>query len=86
MSKQAYLTPRQVSEMTGISLDTLARWRCRKQRVPYLKIGRAVRYERTEVLAYLEQCRVPVSGSGGITQVREQKLSQRGDICFQSAR
>jgi excisionase family DNA binding protein len=63
MSKQAYLTSRQVADMTGISLDTLARWRCRKQRIPYLKIGRAVRYERIEVLAYLERCRVPVSGS-----------------------
>ncbi len=63
MSKHAYLTARQVAEMTGISLDTLARWRSRRQRVPYLKIGRAVRYERAEVLAYLEQCRVPVSGA-----------------------
>jgi len=55
------LTPEQVAEITGLSLDTLAQWRSQKRGIPYLKIGRAVRYDAAEVEAYLERCRVSVS-------------------------
>ena len=55
------LTPEEVAEITGLSLDTLAQWRSRKRGIPYLKIGRAVRYDPAEVRAYLERCRVSVS-------------------------
>lgn len=55
------LTPEEVAEITGLSLDTLAQWRSRKRGLPYLKIGRAVRYDPAEVRAYLERCRVSVS-------------------------
>ncbi len=55
------LTPEEVSELTGLALDTLAQWRSQKRGIPYLKIGRAVRYDPVEVQAYLERCRVSVS-------------------------
>ena len=55
------LTPEEVSELTGLALDTLAQWRSQKRGIPYLKIGRAVRYDSAEVQAYLERCRVSVS-------------------------
>jgi excisionase family DNA binding protein len=55
------LTPEEVSELTGLALDTLAQWRSQKREIPYLKIGRAVRYDPAEVEAYLERCRVSVS-------------------------
>lgn len=55
------LTPEEAAEITGLSLDTLAQWRSRKRGLPYLKIGRAVRYDPAEVRAYLERCRVSVS-------------------------
>jgi excisionase family DNA binding protein len=55
------LTPEEVAEITGLSLDTLAQWRSQRRGVPYLKIGRAVRYDPAEIQAYLERCRVSVS-------------------------
>jgi excisionase family DNA binding protein len=55
------LTPENVAEITGLSLDTLAQWRSQRRGIPYLKIGRAVRYDPAEVQTYLERCRVSVS-------------------------
>jgi excisionase family DNA binding protein len=56
------LTPQQVSEITGLSVETLAQWRSQKRELPYLKIGRTVRYDPSDVQNYLEGCKVSVSG------------------------
>ena len=55
------LNPREVAVMTGLSRETLAQWRSQRRGPPYLKIGRAVRYDPAEIRAYLERCRVSVS-------------------------
>jgi len=55
------LTSEEVAGITGLSNDTLAQWRSQKRGIPYLKIGRAVRYDPAEVQSYLEGCRVSVS-------------------------
>ena len=55
------LTEEDVAILTGLSHDTLAQWRSQKRFIPYLKIGRAVRYDPAEVQTYLERCRVSVS-------------------------
>ena len=55
------LRPKEVANLTGLSLETLAQWRSQKRGIPYLKIGRAVRYDPSDVQAYLEGCRVSVS-------------------------
>jgi excisionase family DNA binding protein len=55
------LTPEEVAVVTGLSRETLAQWRSQKRGLPYLKIGRVVRYDSAEVQAYLERCRVSVS-------------------------
>jgi excisionase family DNA binding protein len=55
------LTPEEVAAKTGLSRETLAQWRSQRRGLPYLKIGRAVRYDPAEVQAYLEGCRVSVS-------------------------
>ncbi len=55
------LTAEEVSAITGLSVETLAQWRSQKRGLPYLKVGRAVRYDPGEVQAYLERCRVSVS-------------------------
>ncbi len=55
------LSAEQVAELTGLALDTLAQWRSRRRGIPYLKIGRAVRYDLNDVQAYLRGCRVSVS-------------------------
>ncbi|HEV2297268.1 MAG TPA: transposase [Candidatus Acidoferrales bacterium] len=48
----------------GMSVDaveTLAQWRSQRRGIPYLKIGRAVRYDVADVQLYLEGCSVSVS-------------------------
>ena len=55
------LTPDRVAALTGLSRETLAQWRSQKRGIPYLKIGRAVRYDPDDVLQYLAGCRVSVS-------------------------
>ena len=55
------LTPEKVAEITGLSIETLAQWRSQRRGIPYLKIGRAVRYDPAAVQKYLEGCRVSVS-------------------------
>ena len=55
------LTSEQVASLAGLSQETLAQWRSQKSGIPYLKIGRVVRFDPVEVQAYLERCRVSVS-------------------------
>ncbi len=55
------LKPEAVANLTGLSLETLAQWRSQKRGIPYLKVGRVVRYDPADVQAYLEGCRVSVS-------------------------
>ena len=57
------LTAEDVAEWTGLSLDTLAQWRSQGRGIPYLKMGRAVRYDPTDVQEYLRGCRVSVSNT-----------------------
>jgi len=61
MSTNALLTTEEVANMTGLSEETLAQRRSQRRGIPYLKIGRSVRYALADVQAYLEGCRVSVS-------------------------
>ena len=60
-NSMSLLSAGQVAELTGLALDTLAQWRSQRRGIPYLKIGRAVRYDVSDVQAYLRGCRVSVS-------------------------
>ncbi len=55
------LTPEEVAELTGLSTETLAQWRSQRRGIPYLKVGRCVRYDPADVHEYLRGCRVSVS-------------------------
>ncbi|HVO63636.1 MAG TPA: helix-turn-helix domain-containing protein [Terriglobales bacterium] len=55
------LSAEEVADLTGLSTETLAQWRSQRRGIPYLKIGRRVRYDLTDVQAYLRGCRVSVS-------------------------
>jgi len=57
----ALLSAEEVASITGLSVETLAQWRSQKHGIPYLKIGRAVRYDPIDVQSYLEGCKVSVS-------------------------
>ena len=44
------LTPAEVADLTGISVETLAQWRSQKRGIPYIKISRnCVRYRVSDV-------------------------------------
>ena len=50
MSCQQYLSERQVSEITGISMSTLQKDRHMRKGLPYIKIGKTVRYAYTDIV------------------------------------
>ena len=56
MSTDALLTTEEVANLTGLSRETLAQWRSQRRGIPYLKIGRSVRYAFADVQAYLTVC------------------------------
>ncbi len=56
------LTAQEVSEITSVPQSTLAQWRYRGQGIPYLRIGRLIRYDAADVALYLQRCRVEVRG------------------------
>lgn len=49
------LSPKEVSQLLGVSPQTLAIWRCSK-RYPlrYVKVGRYVRYRYRDVVSFLD--------------------------------
>jgi phage terminase Nu1 subunit (DNA packaging protein) len=52
VSADRLLTPADVAELTGLSVETLAQWRSQKKGIPYVKISRnCVRYR----LMHLQQ-------------------------------
>ena len=52
-----HFTERQLAERLGISVRTLQAQRQRGGGIPFVKLGRAVRYARSDVEQYLEQHR-----------------------------
>lgn len=49
------LTPIQVAEILGISVETLNVWRATKRyKLAYTKIGHLVRYKRDDVEAFIQ--------------------------------
>lgn len=48
------LTPEQVADYLGVSVETLNVWRCTKRYpLPYIKAGRLVRYRAEDVQAFV---------------------------------
>lgn len=56
--KVKLLTEQEVSELTGRSLDSLRNDRWRNQGIPYIKIGRQVRYDYNDIIQYLNDNRI----------------------------
>jgi len=58
-----YLTEREVAEITARSVYTLRAERFKGKGIPYVKIGRSVRYLFDDVLAFMEAHKV-IPGQG----------------------
>ncbi len=53
LPKTNLLTPAQVADRLGVSVATLATWRCTKRYpLAYVKVGRLVRYRISDVDAF----------------------------------
>ena len=57
-SSAMYLTESQVSVLTGFSRSSLQQHRWLGKGIPFIRVGRTIRYEKTEIQAYLEKFRV----------------------------
>ena len=52
----ALLTSEDVARKLAVSEDTLTTWRCtRRQHIPFVKVGRLVRYRPADVSAFIAQ-------------------------------
>lgn len=52
------LTTREAAQLLGIKENTLTIWRnTDRQHIPYIKIGRAIRYKRSDLVKFLNDRR-----------------------------
>ena len=66
LSGTPLLTPEDAAELLGVNPQTLAVWRSTKRySIPYIKIGRTIRYAPSDLEDYLAQQRVPGPSEGG---------------------
>lgn len=50
------LTTREAAELLGVKTNTLTIWRnTDRQHIPYIKIGRAIRYRRSDLVKFLSE-------------------------------
>lgn len=58
-TKTDLFTRKQAAEYLGVTPRTLAVWACVKRYdLPYVKIGRLVKYRRADLDAFIERCTV----------------------------
>lgn len=58
MLEKKYINEKKVSEITGLALPTLRNDRSTTRRIPYIKIGRSVRYDLQDVIAFMESHKI----------------------------
>jgi hypothetical protein len=57
-TKPRWLCEREVGEMLGVTTKKLQFDRYSRQGIAYSKVGRCVRYALSDVLAYMEACKI----------------------------
>ena len=53
-----YITEIEVSNITGIAVQTLRNWRHERRGFPYVKVGRSIRYELDEIDEYMQERKI----------------------------
>ena len=56
--KERYLNEHEVARLTGRAVPTLRNDRCQYKGLPYVKVGRSVRYSLRDVLRWMEERKV----------------------------
>lgn len=59
-SDNEYLTPEETSQLTSIPVNSLAVLRSRKEKFPFYKMGRNIRYKKSEIIAVIESGKVDI--------------------------
>lgn len=58
------MTPIEVADYLSISVRTLAKWRSiGSPNIPYIKVGRCIRYKKSDLEAYLDEHTVNGEGA-----------------------
>ena len=52
-TKKEWLSPREVSKEFGLSVSTLAKWRMQNLHLPFSKIGKYIKYKRSDIETFL---------------------------------
>jgi predicted DNA-binding transcriptional regulator AlpA len=58
MSAKQFIDDQECAEIGGFKTQTLRNWRHKGIGPPYVKIGRSVRYDRAEFIAFLEKRKI----------------------------
>jgi len=53
-----YLNEKEVSTITGRALSTLRNERFNRKGIPYVKIGRSVRYNYQDIITFMEKRKI----------------------------
>ena len=59
---EGYWKEEHVSDCTEFKVQTLRNHRHEGRGIPYLKIGRSIRYKPSDVRAFMEKCRIDPEG------------------------
>lgn len=49
------MTATQVARILGVSTETLRKWRAKRKCLPFVRVGRHIRYRAADVAAFVEQ-------------------------------
>lgn len=49
------MTAQQVARLLGVSTETLRKWRAKRKCLPFVRVGRYIRYRAADVAAFVEQ-------------------------------
>lgn len=58
-----YLSEKEVSQITGIAKQTLSNKRSMRRGIPYIKVGRLVRYNMNDVVEFMESRKIHTEDS-----------------------
>ncbi|MFA5093476.1 MAG: helix-turn-helix domain-containing protein [Candidatus Omnitrophota bacterium] len=61
MGEKQYLSPQELALMLGVSITTIYGWTSDRT-IPFLKIGRLVRFEGLKIASWLKQKSIPCVG------------------------
>ena len=53
LEKKEWISPFEVNKEFGFSVSTLAKWRMDNKHLPYSKIGKYIKYKRSDITAFL---------------------------------